>query len=135
MTAAAEQWVDEIRTARGKIGRLPHYTEVRFEQLVADPEPLLRDVSDFLELPFEPSMLAYHQGASQRMGEMERDFEIAGGPTLTPEERVRQHALVSAPPQTNRAGRWQEDMPAEDVAEFEAVAGELLAELGYEVGS
>ena len=64
---------------------------------------------------------------------MERDFQIAGGPTLTPEERVRQHALVAAPPQTNRAGRWQDDMSPADVAEFEAVAGELMAELGYEL--
>jgi Sulfotransferase family len=135
VSAAAEQWVREIQTARGKIGRLPHYTEVRFEQLVADPEPLLRDVSEFLDLPFEDAMLTYHQGASDRMGEMERDFEIAGGPTLTPEERVRQHALVSAPPQTNRAGRWQDDMSAADVAEFEAVGGPLLDELGYELGT
>ncbi len=133
--AAAEQWVNEIRTARGKVARLPHYMEVRFEQLVADPEPLLRDVSRFLELPFEEQMLTYHQGASGRMGEMERDFQIAGGPTLTPEERVRQHALVSAPPQTNRAGRWQDDMSPADVAEFEAVAGDLLDELGYARGS
>ncbi len=102
VTAAAEQWVDEILTARRKIERMPHYMEVRFEQLVSDPEPLVREVSGFVELPFEPAMLAYHQGASGRMGEMQRDFEIAGGPTLTPDERVRQHALVSAPPQTNR---------------------------------
>ena len=131
VTAAAEQWVDEIVTARGKIGRLPHYMEVRFEQLVSDPEPLVREVSEFLELPFEAAMLDYHEGASGRMGEMERNFEIAGGPVLTPEERVRQHALVSAPPQTNRAGRWQEDMSVEDVAAFESVAGGLLRELGY----
>jgi hypothetical protein len=133
--AAAEQWVKEIRTARGKVHRLPHYMEVRFEQLVADPEPLLRDVSEFLDLPFEEAMLTYHQGASSRMGEMQRDFEIAGGPTLTPEERVRQHALVAAPPQTNRAGRWQDDMSTADVADFESVAGELMTELGYERGS
>jgi sulfotransferase family protein len=132
---AAEQWVDEIRTARGKLHRIPHYTEVRFEELVGDPEPLLRRVCDFVELEFEPEMLAYHQGASSRMGEMRRDFEIAGGPTLTPEERVRQHALVSAPPSRDAAGRWQEAMSRADLKTFESIAGELLDELGYELGS
>jgi hypothetical protein len=135
VTHAAEQWVDEIHTARRKVYRIPHYIEVRFEELVADPEPVLRRVCEFTELEFEPAMLSYHQGAATRMGEMERDFQIAGGPTLTPEERVRQHALVSAPPSTEAAGRWQERMDPADVAAFEAIAGEMLTELGYERGS
>jgi hypothetical protein len=31
--------------------------------------------------------------------------------------------------------RWREKMSAEDIAEFDAAAGGLLAELGYEVGT
>jgi Sulfotransferase family len=130
---AAEQWVDEIHTARRKLSRIPHYIETRFEELVSDPEPLLRRVCEFVELEFEPAMLSYHQSAARRMGEMQRDFEIAGGPTLTPEERVRQHALVSAPPSTAAAGRWQEAMDPADVGAFEEIAGEMLNELGYEL--
>jgi hypothetical protein len=76
-------------------------------------------------------MMSYHESASVRMGEMQRDFEIAGGPTLTPEERVRQHALVSAPPSRDAAGRWQERMSPEDLETFESIAGDLLTELGY----
>ncbi len=132
---AAEHWVDEIRTAHRKRDRIHHYMEWRFEQLVSDPEPLLREVCDFVQLDFEPAMLSYHEGASARMGEMNRDFEIAGGPTLTPEERVRQHALVSAPPNRDAAGRWQERMTPDEVAAFEAIGGDLLLELGYELGS
>ncbi len=131
---AAEQWVDEIHTARRKLSRIPHYMETRFEELVANPEPLLRRVCEFVGLEFEPAMLSYHRGAAGRMGEMQRDFKIAGGPTLTPEERVRQHALISAPPSTEAAGRWQERMDPADVAAFEAIAGETLTELGYELG-
>ena len=130
---AAEQWVDEIHTARRKLGRIPHYVETRFEELVSDPEPLLRRVCEFVELDFEPAMLSYHRSAAGRMGEMQRDFQIAGGPTLTPEERVRQHALVSAPPSTAAAGRWQEAMDPADVAAFEEIGGETLSELGYEL--
>jgi hypothetical protein len=31
--------------------------------------------------------------------------------------------------------RWKERMSTEDVAAFDAAAGELLSELGYEVGA
>jgi hypothetical protein len=39
-----------------------------------------------------------------------------------------------APPTTG-VRSWREDMPAEDAAAFEGIAGELLSELGYDTGS
>jgi len=131
---AAVRWTTQIRRARRKARSLPHYTEVRFEGLVADPEPVVRRVCEFVQLPFEPAMLSYHEGAAERMGALARDLEVGGDrPTIAAAERASQHSLVSEAPRTERAGRWREEMDPSDVAAFERIAGPTLAELGYEV--
>jgi hypothetical protein len=130
---AAVQWTGQIRRARRKSRFVEHYMELRYEELVADPEPALRRVCDFAELSFEPGMLAYHEGAADRMSAVSRDFQIGGGPALSAEERAAQHALVSEAPAASRAGRWRDEMSPADVAAFEGIAGPTLAELGYEV--
>ena len=133
--AAAAKWVDELGRARHRARRLAPgtYMELRFEDLVADPEPLLRRIADFVDLPWDAGMLEYHRGAEERMSEVHHDFHPLGGGTITAQERKRQHELVSSPPSSSRVGRWRTEMSAEDREAFEGVAGKLLAELGYEV--
>jgi len=131
---AAVRWTSQIRRARRKARSVAHYTEVRYEGLVADPEPVVRRVCEFLKLPFEPSMLDYHEGAAERMGVLARDLDVGGGrPQIAAAERASQHALTSEAPRTERAGRWRREMDPADVAVFERIAGPTLAELGYEL--
>jgi hypothetical protein len=131
---AAEAWVGGIARARRHASRLPHYLELRYEDLVDDPAATLRRVCGFIDLAYDPAMLEYHRRAERRMGETARDFERRGGPPIPAEQRARQHERVSQPPQRERAGRWRSEMSGDDRAAFEEIAGELLAELGYEVG-
>jgi hypothetical protein len=138
ITEAAEKWVSELRKARKRArGLAPGtYMEVHYEDLVTDPEPTLRKVAEFVDLPWDAEMLNYPQRAEERMrGEMERTLKPLGGGTITAEERTRQHQLVFEKPSASRAGRWRTDMSPENVKAFEAVAGPLLKKLGYEVGS
>jgi hypothetical protein len=131
---AAVRWTTQVRRARRKARSVAHYSEVRYEGLVADPEPVVRRICDFVKLPFEPAMLAYHEGADERMGALARDLEVGGGrPQITADERARQHALTSEAPRTERSGRWRQEMDPSDVAIFEGIAGPTLAELGYEL--
>lgn len=135
ITEAAYKWMDELKRARRRARRLYRgsYLEVRYEDLVADPEPVLRRIADFLELPWDDAMLAYHRRAEDRMREVVRELRPAGGGTITAEERVRQHELVSRPPSADRVARWRTEMTHADREAFEAIAGEYLAKLGYEV--
>jgi hypothetical protein len=87
---------------------------VRYEELVADPEGVVRGICTFAELPFEPAMLDY-----------------AGAVDVT--AKPHQQRLLTPP--TTGVRSWREDLASEDVAAFEASAGELLSELGYELGS
>jgi hypothetical protein len=130
---AAAEWVAGIEKARKAGGRIGDgYVEVRYEDLVAEPEPVLRRVCEACELDYDPAMLDYHRGAEDRMAETIRDFDRRGGPAVTAEQRAAQHANVSKPPQQERAGRWRRDMTGEQRQAFEGVAGGLLRDLGYE---
>ncbi|MEK6325965.1 MAG: sulfotransferase [Actinomycetota bacterium] len=136
VTLAAEKWVTELGRARKRAKGLARgtYMELRFEDLVADPEPVLRRIAGFVDLPWDGAMLDYHRQAEKRMSrEMARTLKPLGGGTITAEERARQHELVSRPPSPSRTGRWRTEMSDEDRAAFESVAGKMLATLGYEL--
>ena len=80
-------------------------------------------------------MLTYYEHAAERMSEMARDLPATDGkPTRPGEERMQAHAMTQKPPDPSAMYRWKEKMSPEDVAAFDAAAGELLADLGYEVG-
>jgi hypothetical protein len=129
----ARNWSRRIRDARKQARRLPHYLELRYEDLVTDTEPTLRRIGDFVDLPYDPAMLDYHRSAAERLGEMAGDLPARGGKAHRPgSERLAAHALASEPPREERIAAWREQMSAEDVVAFEAEAGDLLDELGYE---
>ena len=90
------------------------YYEVRYEALVADATKELEPLCAFLDLPFDEAMLRFHQG------------------------RTRANPKLSAKsawlPVTVGLRDWRRQMDAADVERFEAAAGDLLDELGYERG-
>jgi Sulfotransferase family len=132
---SARKWVRDMGRARRRASRLRPgtYMEARYEDLVVDPEPIVRRVAEFVDLPWNDAMLAYHEGAEERMSEVIREFRPLGGGIITAEERVRQHELVAQPPSASRVGRWKAEMSPEQQEAFRSVAGKLLVQLGYEV--
>ncbi|MGI9019979.1 MAG: sulfotransferase family protein [Solirubrobacterales bacterium] len=133
VTEAAELWVKRVSTGRRQERAANHYAEVTYEELIADTEPTLRRVCGFLDLGFDPAMLAYHERASDRLSEKARDLPKEGGRTQPAEARISSHALASEAPRTDRIGRWRREMREAEVAEYERIAGDLLAELGYDL--
>ncbi len=88
------------------------YHEVQYEQLVLRPEDELSQMCDFLDLPFSNNMLAFHEG------------------------KQRDNKGLSAKsawlPVTTGLRNWRSAMSERDMELFEAIAGDLLAEMGYE---
>ncbi|HKX47961.1 MAG TPA: sulfotransferase [Gaiellaceae bacterium] len=109
-------WRKEVGDARALGGRIgaTRYHEVRYEALVADPDGTVRGICAFAGIPFEPVMLDY-----------------AGAVDVS--SKPHQQRLLAPP--TTGVRSWREDLSAADVAAFEAVAGDLLRELEYEVTS
>jgi hypothetical protein len=107
--------------------------ELRYEDLVADPEPELRAVCAFVELDFDPSMLRHDEGAGERLAEL-GDLGAAGKrQARDAQERAAAHARARQPATTARTGAWRTEMSPDDEREFEAAAGELLRDLGYDL--
>lgn len=129
---SARRWRSRIERARADAPHLDHYIEVRYEDLVTQTEPTLKEVCAFLELPFEEPMLRYHETAAERLAEMARAMPAKDGrPERDADERLKAHALATKPPQKERIEVWREDMSPSDQGEFESVAGDLLDSLGY----
>jgi Sulfotransferase family len=89
-----------------------HYMEVRFEDLVARPRETMEHIAGFLDLPLADEMLAFHEGRTR----------------VRPGRSVKNAWL----PPTPGLRDWHSEMSQEHVELYEALVGDLLAELGYE---
>lgn len=106
MEDQATDWVWRIREARQQASSLPHYLEIRYEDLVARPRDVMLEVCRFIELPFDPVILSYYPTAAERIAE---------------------------PPEPDRERLWRTGMTTSERREVEAIAGEMLSDLGYEM--
>jgi hypothetical protein len=127
----AERWVEKIRYARRQAAELRYYVEIRYEDLVLDTECTLRRICDFVDLRWDMGMLEYHRSSPVRLAELVTVDEKWS----TAVQRRSRHVLTERPPEPSRVGRWKTEMADPDLIAFEHVAGELLAELGYEIGA
>ena len=92
---------------------LKHYVELRYEDLVLDPEGSLRKISEFVDLPYDDAMLRYHEKAERRLQEMARELPEQSGKTrLSIERRMATHARTTEPPDPERVTRWRKEMSA-----------------------
>ncbi|MBO3738999.1 sulfotransferase family protein [Actinoplanes flavus] len=91
------------------------YHQVRYEDLVADPEPHLRRLCAFLEEDFDPAMTAPNKLAS----------------VAVPEYKTW-HTLTHQAPTTERIASWRNRLTDEEVRKCEAAFGDRLARFGYE---
>lgn len=116
---AAHKWRRDVTAGRaaGAVLGPGRYLEVRYEQLVREPRPVLERVCAFAGLSFHEEMLNHERDAEDRI--------------QAPPDGLPYHASAARPP-TPGLRDWRSQMPARDVLAFEAVAGRLLSELGYE---
>jgi hypothetical protein len=92
------------------------YCEIRYEDLLDDPEGQVRRLADFCSLDFDRDMLRYFDKGS----------EIVGS--------AWHHRNLNLPP-TKGMRNWRIEMPRHHVFAFERLAGDQLDALGYERSS
>lgn len=91
------------------------YHEIRYEDLVSDPATMSRALCSFLDLPYREKMVNFAEGRTK------------SDPRLASKHRWL--------PPTPGLRAWRTQMSPEAVQRFEAVAGDLLDELGYGRGT
>ena len=110
-----ETWVTEV--SRGLPWRDDErYFELRYEDIVLEPEKTLKKVFEFLDEPWDPAVLDFHEVRSSS-----RDVtKFPQNPEAT--RRLSARSL----------GRWQKDLSPKELQMFYDMAGDLLLKLGYE---
>ena len=85
---------------------------LKYEDLVVDPEKHLREICHFLGEEFEPAMLEFYK---------------------KPGEVLHHHQNTARQVNTSRKDRWKRELTRRQVRVYEAIAGDVLGKLGYEV--
>ncbi len=116
VSTTAFWWKRNVRLGRASGSILPSglYHEVHYERLCEEPQEECRLLCRFLGVPFQSRMLQFHEGRTNP------------DPGLSPKSAFL--------PPTPGLRDWRQQMPREDVERFEAAAGDLLDDLGYERG-
>ena len=86
----ARHWADQIRTTRQQAAGRDCYTEVRYEDLLAEPADTLRRICAAIDLDYDPAMLAYHREAADRLSEMQDRVLPDGVGVISRQRRLRQ---------------------------------------------
>jgi hypothetical protein len=127
----ARHWRDNVTTARTGGAACRHFLEVRFEDLLQDPETVLRQICAFVELDFHPAMLRYPERVPERLEEHRARYKTDGTLLVSREERLRQQSHTRLAPDLEKIGVWKRELSEQEARRFEEIAGDLLAAYGY----
>lgn len=116
---SVNKWIQAIEAgnaARQNL-RSDQYRELRYEDLVSDPEKELRRLCEFLGEEFDEAMLAPHKTAAHAV----------------PKHKLENHhrALTEAKISTASSGKWREGLTGKEAALMETVAARQLRQYGY----
>lgn len=113
---ATERWLASVHRAADLGRRLPgeQFLELRYEQLVSEPEGSLRRVTDFLQISYRPVMLDYWRR-----------------PTTVEHRRFPSHRGLQRPVFTDSIGRWQERLTTEQQRYVSEKIAPELRRFGY----
>ena len=114
---AARGWVSVVQRPP-TVAPAGRYLEVRYEDVVTAPERSLRRIVDFLELPWSDSVLEHWK----------IPHTLFDAPWGHPAAEAAARPLSDA-----QVGRFRKDLSAEQIAEFETIAGRQLQRLGYDL--
>jgi hypothetical protein len=114
--SGARSWVESVAYGLAAEGAMPadKIHRVSYEALVADPERILRGLCAWLDLSYQPSMLTG------------KGFQV-------PAYTRNQHGLVGQPASAERIDRWRTSLTARELEIFEAITGDMLVHLGYQL--
>ncbi|MEW5722866.1 MAG: sulfotransferase [Thermodesulfobacteriota bacterium] len=116
---AAWTWARHVREKSEWGRRHPDkYLEIKYEDLLARPEQVMKQVAGFLGLPASSKPLDFHRSELAKV-------LAAGAP----------HHLINKPLDAENKGKWRRRMSESDLYIFERLAGRELARNGYPLAS
>ncbi len=109
----ALRWRAEVRAAQRYRSEHRRYYELRYEDLIADPEGSIRKICEFVEEEFDPSMLQYHKEASRFI----KDEPWKERTSTAIDSRAKE--------------RWRRELSPGQVALIQLITGRALKDAGF----
>ena len=116
---ASRHWAARLQEAIAvEVAEGDNCLRVRYEDLLCNPEAVIRHICNFCDLPFDVSMLR-------------------GGGLAVPAFSREQHRLVGKPLDASRVDDWRQKLSAREIRDFESypLAHTLLSCMGYQTAS
>lgn len=115
----ARYWKKQVEAGKlaGAVLDESRYFEVYYEQLIEQPEKILKDLCKWLKIEYTPQMLKYYLTADDNISK----------------EHISLFELAKKPIDSSRAYAWKQTLSNTEIADFEREAGELIDILGYEL--
>ncbi len=125
--SAARRWGKDARfmLAAQRSVDAGHLFVLRFEDLVADPEPVIRDLCRYLGESFEPTMI--EPGSAAGPAKPAQPAQPSSDAYYDRPWMQKSTGAIDA----SRAGAWQDDFRAVEIKLMESIMGSELSELGY----
>lgn len=92
------------------------YLEIKYEELLTQPEETLKKVCTFINVTYDPKMKDSHQ-FNQRY------------------DQHKNHHKLTQPIQTSNYNKWKKKMSPQDARVFDVIIGQTLVDKGYEKSS
>jgi len=113
-TIAAKEWAKvQTQSREYKEKVLANYLEIKYEDLVLQPESVMKIILNFCGEEYEPSIMEYYKKKHSE----------------TPEASSHQ---VNQPVYSNSVGKWKNELSIEDRRVIDPLITEELIRLGYE---
>lgn len=107
--------------------QLPHLV-LKYEELASQPELSLKNICQFLNVPYEEKMMHY-QGLSKEM----IDHIKENAPQDTFNQINAMHGNLMSEVNSKRIRAYEKELTSDEIALLEYVCGEQARKLGYEV--
>ncbi len=110
----AQRWNDGTRNLKMAISRLDEnkIVEIRYEDLIDNPESILRRLAAFLGLEYQDEMLFLKKPVFETSGDAKGEMRIIAG----------------------NLNKYKKHMTSQEVARMNEIAGEMLTYYGYDAG-
>lgn len=117
---AAVKWRDHVNHYRTWGGAHPErYCEVRYEDLLEDPQKTMGRIKDFLGLENAPENITPPDEGSLGWAKVIRNES--------------HHRLIGQQLQKDNRHKWRSEMPTDECLLFQHIAGHTLEDFGYDV--
>ena len=112
---AANRWINSIQLAQSFGSRIKgNYMEIRYEDLVTNPEDAIKNTCKFLDIIYDPKMLD-HTKQVEKLGDTDKSH----------------HSNLSKPISSESIGKWKNNLSKSDQESITKLLHKHLHHLGY----